>query len=1347
MVIKLIHLFTLATVVLLSSCTKQSPTNVEESFAETIEKDRLDACTRMNLFTNLYEHSNLVAAFDCTKWSKQFPLMRQKLGSFKTGYWNGLFLPLSTYAFNDRKVLKQFIAATQKLDDENGLEDLGAVIGALTDTNFYDGMNELFKCASKEECRRSHTVDKKDITNLFSMSNILGEKRENIHQMFTHMVTSLDVLSNDFSQTFSSLLNSGKFKAKRTDLLNLLVKLISRDRSKFDRSLFPKIFKVDANDMGNSLFGWLNSDQFSSSFIQEVMSFTKRHPLAVKDLRSIGQIRKLGLKCENESSSTFFVNIDAHLLVLLKKISTLEIKELEAYLENDLALHQVASQACPEFKSIKVRLDEEEHELSVVRMKQSMLEFLHVPGVLSIAKIMSKKIVDSTEGDEKVLGDFLSKYSKDDYLGGMIDFLEIIEEQTPSLIDQYVRLVKSLPKQFHENTSSLLTYFVDSKQDEIWPSLEKTWFFFTASEKDFLFNYIDKHFTNKNNYKLLFAYYLDVFTILKPALPSIVAIYSSPANSDQNYNALKDFSNSFHGEEVLKEFSRFFSRSHILKVIELFINGERLTAWANEIRSLLPTSIPNRLTFKFDGGFSTDGAACLGALAVNDLDLLIKNFPTNCQHFESASLLQKISLLSELNALYKSEFNIDLFSPKGLLSPAFMQSIIILAKKLYVSLGSVENLESLLEWQQQTFQGESLKSLAKNINLFINDIPEVERKQFQENLLLVASNSLSDDALMGSFKRVAENIAAWRKGGSWREIVSRKYPEQLAELTCAEDLNQSIGGNVCPTKKNILSFSENFTKYLTRHNGDDSPIAVRQFLVALDPSAGLSIPLRSSESHKKNISIKESLRMFYDLSDKSRDYNKKILHYRRSSGATDEVVTTMERIEIVIREVNFDENYLGAHYKNAVSKAQDYQKTVSAKAKLFGICVKAGFCGKFMSRKEKRMAKNAIAAFPSLLDVNRNGLHYDDYMKALLGVAVSSSSRVSQISTLVSFREGESSFNIPWIQTKRQLRKHNGKILCELADISAFSNMARWTRDRFARNEASFKEFINSKELNLINENLFKNFAASVNDEALIKFFTQLGRNENLVVDDIVDFINDLSYSELRRLEDTIGDVLVIASSIIKSDDTRNWNQIMELGSWLVKSYPTLKLAWGDLSLKPLIFNFQPLIEHVAQSILSEDDDYTVVVSKFYEKFEELVLANKERPVLLSILQDHFDSAQAKAITQVVKDISAIWSDHMAEDDARMALIYSASAQALDIKTLEGISEYLKFSANKRACVYEGELVVCQKNIHYLELWRGLELLTTSEENWNKFVPGFIDSPAALSRWMADSLDLIRLQN
>jgi len=116
-------------------------------------------------------------------------------------------------------------------------------------------------------------------------------------------------------------------------------------------------------------------------------------------------------------------------------------------------------------------------------------------------------------------------------------------------------------------------------------------------------------------------------------------------------------------------------------------------------------------------------------------------------------------------------------------------------------------------------------------------------------------------------------------------------------------------------------------------------------------------------------------------------------------------MTTMERIEVTIRDIDFDMNYLGASYLNAVARAEDYNKTVSGRKKMFKTCHKLRFCGKTFKKDEYRLAHNSINAYDGLLDSNKE-FGYGDYMKSLLQVMVGSSSEKSSKSSIVRAKVG-----------------------------------------------------------------------------------------------------------------------------------------------------------------------------------------------------------------------------------------------------------------------------------------------------------------------------------------------------
>lgn len=1327
----------------LVSCFKQKPKAIESN-AEVIQVERLQACTQMNLFSNLFDHSNILATFRCTQWSQSFQTLFTKMQGIQAKSWNNLLLPVSLELLNERENLKRLIAVSQKLDEKGGLVDLGNVIGALSDTNFYDGLNNLFYC-SESNCAERKKVSKQELLDLMKVMKILEFKNDEIHSVLSQSVEGLSVLSSDFNKNFSKVLNSPQFKNDRMEMVNLLVSFLAIKKNSFEKKLIVEMLDPPST-IEDTIWDWVNSNNFSSQLFKDLITFHKQNEHAIKDLRSISQIQSKGLSCDNPSGALFNVNIEKHVLDLIDVFAVKTNDEISKFLESDLTQHQIATDACPNFKSIEVLLDGQPHQLSVTRLKKSMVDLIRVPGVLSLVKIASR-IIKNQEGlNQEIIGELLEKYSEKNYLGSLEKFLRIIDNVSPQMLVDYEKFLKSFPESSLKDLSEILAFVLKDENHKSWQAFGSAWEFFNEKEKQFLFNYIDKHFTGENEYKALFEYYLGLYTIAKPAMPALIRSWLAEKKIETTYESLKELANAFNGDEVLQDFRAFFSRDHLVKVIELFVNGESLVAWANEISNLIPSVSLNQVNFNFEDSFSSSSTQCLDSIISSDLEVLIKDFPRACQLTDSSTLLGKLSLVSGLSAEYKKSHGYDLVTKKNFLNSDFIQSIILTLKLSSNSLGSELDFKKYLDFQNDKILNNEVFDLIKSGSSYVKLFPADEQQVLKSRVLKSLSGTLQDESLLNSLKHVLKKVSSLHKNRQWEQYSNPQLPPEIESNKCSNTLNMNIGGTPCADKQAFKEFVANFSSLLVRKNDDDSPIAARQFLKALDPSQGLPIPLGAREPSYKNLSLRESLQMFVDFSDKRNPINNKEIEYEGEDRKMNEMTTLMERIEIVIRDVNFDENYLGAHYKNSVAKSYDYNAVVESKYKLFNICVKAGFCGKFMNRREKKMARNAVRAFPSLLEANQGEFEYGDYMKALLGSVVSSSSRASQISSIVKFKKNGDGFNIPWIQTKKQLRKHNGKILSELAGVAAFSNMARWTNDRFARNDESFTQFINSKKMIFINTFFLKGLNDKITDESLAKLLGSLEESEQLFVDDLYTTLQNLDYNELRKLELMGGDLLVIAASLSKSNVDLNYNQIIDLVSWLIKNYGQFKAAWpNDANIVQILLNLRPYTSIISEQILDNEVVYEELVANLAIKIQNLLFSSIDEMPIFEIVEKNFNSNHVPYLNDIVVKTSSLVSNLSQSEDEAYYKNIDAISNTLNTKNLKGFGKYLEMSSSQRSCELNGELVYCQVNVHYLEPWKVVDYFADDKERWNIYVKGLINPTQEVSTWLYKSMQLIDL--
>ncbi len=1332
------------------ACSKQEAPSIESGYSEKIDRKRLESCSRMNLFDDLLEHSNTVALFDCTNWDQQFPLLRQQLGQFTPQHWNNLMLPVSQHSLNDRNTLKQAIAVTQGLDQKDGLDDLGRVLTSLHDTNFYDGMNELFSCAAGGECSRPKPVSKNSLIDAFGILEVSRHESEGLHVLFANAVTSLEVLGPSFRDEVFKVLSAPEFIQKRVVLVDLLVEFLTMPRGDFERRLLPTLANTDDEE---NIFSWINSAAFSPQLFKDLNHFLKKQPQLVADIRSLGQIRRAGLKCASFSNTTsIFFNLDQYLYTLAKKMASLDGSELDGYLVEDLLLHNAIVQACPNLQNLETTIDGKSHSLDILRLKHSLAQLFQISGVKPLGRIVAKKMIEASNGDKKALGDFLEQQTEKDYLGAIIDFYDIIERTSPTLFGDFVTYAKSLPLEAYGAGEKVMAQLVDQKLDAVWPAWNGIWHFFDENEKNFLFNYLDRHFEKETNYLALMNFYLEIFTVIKPDLPDLVAAWLDDARAEKNFDGLKELAQLFHGKEILQEFKTFFARNHILKAIELFINGEQLTAWAASVKAALPATSLNQTSFYFSASDPAQASRCLEDIGANDLDILLKSFPSNCASFENEVFVKRIALLAGLNREFTAAGFNSPFTADALLAAPVLEDFIVMGKKAWDAIEQLGIEKSkFISWMESKFASPEVLTVINESSRLIDEYPKRENSLFKEKILLEISSFLKDQDNLATLASALNEMADWRRQGLWRETVSRKYAPQVASHACDQKFNSQVGEDICPDLETFTEFVRTTSELMIRKNDEHSPLAIRQFIRALDPGAGIFIPYQGTSGAQKHLSIAESLKMFWELTDPSREVNQISIPYTAKGSTTkQQKVTTLERVEIVIRDVNFDSNYLGAHYKNSVAKSYDYTKVVNSKFGMFKFCVGAGFCGKFMNREEKRLAANAVAAFPALLDVENNDLRYGDYMKALLSAVVSSSSKSSQTSTMVRFRRDRDGFNIPWLQSKKQLRKHNGVILSELARIGAFTNMARWFLDRFGRTPEDYRSFMASPELKLINENLLNNFDTQVTDQTLTDLLQSLSSSSGiLLVEDLWQWIEKLPYQDLRRVEDVVGDALIIVSAVNKEDSRRDWDGFLKLTSWAIKNYPLIKKHWGDTELLALVKNIQPWSDFVASQMVKDSSPWRTLVAKLFHHGQNILVDERERVSLLSLVQSGFSSNQARSFGAIAEQGAKLLASSETEDDEVVAAALQSfgAVFAAPNNSFGGLSSYLERSANTRACRYEGELVLCAHNTHYLEPFELISFVAGDEKRWKNYVAQFFVDPQSLSEWMSESLGLIRLIN
>jgi hypothetical protein len=233
-------------------------------------------------------------------------------------------------------------------------------------------------------------------------------------------------------------------------------------------------------------------------------------------------------------------------------------------------------------------------------------------------------------------------------------------------------------------------------------------------------------------------------------------------------------------------------------------------------------------------------------------------------------------------------------------------------------------------------------------------------------------------------------------------------------------------------------------------------------------------------------------------------------------------LTTLERIEVTLREVAFDNNYLGVGYKNAIAATDDYVKTAKNKYNLLKFCSSVKNCLKPLNKDEKRMAKNAVKAFDGLIDAERF-FRKGDFLQAVLTTAVLSSAHDVRAARARPF-------------SQKKLKRHNGVVLTEISNIGGMANMGRIIHDRVGRTRKKFDQFINSESFKRVDKLLMARFpvnSTKVKVEEILRSVLEVKNDEgkNLITE-MVDWLSSLDYKEERLVEDTLANLMLLSTYI-----------------------------------------------------------------------------------------------------------------------------------------------------------------------------------------------------------------------
>jgi hypothetical protein len=1203
----LIIIFLIILSVTQSSCTKQSAPEVLSDRPRSVEElNRSKACEKVNFIKNIVLRDNLISLFDCTGWSKKFPAMYASLEKISRSDWNHLFAPISEQFFDDKKRQDRVFKKIKNLDSKHGLDDLAKVINTLSDTNFYDAVNDYYTCAEdpkKKTCkkRRGRIVSKKEIMDLLSLITIDSNLYGYMARTIKHVVAAIQGDAEDFRSEIGKYYNHTSFFKLRLRIADYVAARVIDGITEQDRSFVAKLlFTKIKNENKYVLEKWLNSDSMNAEKFHNLISYSSiQKTNFIKDIMVIKNGFDEGLSCEyQDGEGQIVMDERKHVGLFLHNLLNLNYLEFNKKILRHSALIVTAEPYCKklqDYSSMITFIDGEEiktekHNLSFREVMSKFSELMSAKENFQIAKILANSSVKNKDEQPFYLMELMSGV----IYQSINELNKVILTHSNDYYKILYKILRRVDPELFPAAGAISMITMGEKHKKSFQGVAKFWKFLNDTEKNFLFKFIDKHLQKDTNYVLLFDFYSQMLE----EMPDVVSLISkryigNRETNEKTYSAIRNIVKHLSGKNTLEDFKNFFSRDYIIKAMKIISRGVSLgytplgSFEDTYIDNYVLRSRQNPFMFIFSNGdFDADHIInCAKEItdSENDFYALIRNLPESCKSSDKAVIAVRIFswidyIASGFDALSERQGIINkgsLADEKGLFGAASLRSSIVLLTRIDQSFSPENNnsggikylLDSLFEtfYQKKNPAGElngyyyELESALKMVNEFHRI--GGQSKYYRQSLvkkITKQENFKTAGELIGYTGKIFSDYGHWyNKTGASNNVYDR-HELQPEKYKCKNFHNLSVGGDPCPEPLKIKKNISTVIDYLRIKNDKDRPTAIELLLKSAIADQGLYIPYQAQNQRVKRLSLLESFKMMYQLTNREDKTNQMMIQYlpvgvRPKQAKQDEYLqpmTTLERIEVTIREINFDGSYLAAIYHNAVSRSENYNESVGETVKLFKTCHKLHFCGKTFKKDEYRRAHNGIKSYFGLLDANTI-YGYGDYMQSLLQILVGSSSKKSSKQYMLS--------KIPKVPTKKQMKKHNGKIVFKISQLSAFSNLGRVIQDRVGRTEKEFRDFVDSKEFKLFSAELLRGFdnsqMAAIGADLMNNLLEVKNEKGERIHEKVVDYLAGLSYADLKFVERTISKLIVVVSYLGSSEEYFLKNNLTKEELYLKRRY------------------------------------------------------------------------------------------------------------------------------------------------------------------------------------------------
>ncbi len=1043
------------------------------------------SCKNLDLTQDLLKKDSVLKIFGCIGWKDEFPNLYLYLNNLSATEFKLIFEPINNELFGDRNKRNELLNFIQDNVNKSEIKDIS------------------------EEIRK--TLKDETLLNVFSKVS----QDVNFELPSKHFITSTIELLKEISKSSNkkkkaiknslNKLNSIKTSKKMFDALKLsMIDLITAHDSKFLKNTKSFIYP---NSWPTSFL-----KKYTTVELYSLITYANKQSGLFNDLSNVQSTISLNLNNCHEFNSVYQLDYQVE---LDERLRVLASSNKVTFLMDIFELSQrfsLFNNICPY----------ETFNKTSSRVLSHMRNYAVMPGGYEFLKALANTSI--TEDDLFLIFSMIQSDAFD-LLGETI----VSDEESNSLLLKNIHeLLKEYDSKMYERLSTTLLYASEElEKGHLIPfqslSIEEKLHITDTVVNDIL---LDKSLFSSTNllskfmkkYGNIYSEYEKNFTQNKVSY----AFWINELNSKLKDSNFKNELIKFLDEDVFFKLVTFISRDKTTLGDNDLETGQFLSESKDEISLAQEKNELIKCLVEFNE-----------VSQVNyDFWYLLDNYPKVC-----VSLVTKKSLAShifqwtlEIDKVFNREVN-DKFSYNyGMIAPEMMS--------FYHSLMHIINTH-----------------LDKN-DSYVSDVISSIRKELFENGLIeilqdssvVLNNLVEQTTLLDKSLNLIINTKPKIFDATFKALLKPiSFNSKIVEIPKYHCLsaNPSIGGNTCFSQSDFEMFLSDISDMLARETGAKTKL-YESLINFIFGEKGIRIPFDSKKQRTKNLDLDELVRFLFDMTDKKTQ--KKIL-FRTKNIEKEYLANRAERLEIVIREISFLNNFYGAFFMNSVSRAKKYYKKVKSMKKNVSVMDStAGFFRRrgFFPEETSWAFKNIMETFSSLYELELShkqpdggSKRYGDFIQAVLTMVVETSSYSSQKYT-------------PLQAPKPTLVKdHNGMFITRITDLSFLSQMGLWLR-KISDNNLVY--LVDNEDFKLINSKLSKLISP---EKAKDLFgFILTNKNRDLLIKDLSTFIFNIKERDSDKVSNILWSTLKI---LARGSSSKDGDKLVPLVKMIVKNYHLIR--------------------------------------------------------------------------------------------------------------------------------------------------------------------------------------------